>query len=1161
MSVVDVADDVTLADRYERRVGRVHLTGIQALARLPIDQARRDRLTGRRIGTYVSGYEGSPLAGYDLELISQRDLLDEHDIVFEQGLNEEAAAMAVQGSQLLGELPATVEGVVGFWYGKAPGLDRATDAIRHANLMGTAPTGGVVALVGDDPAAKSSSVPCASERALADLTIPTFYPADAAEVLELGRHAIALSRASGLWTAMKIVTAVADGSASVDLLDDPAPVVVPVGSHAHEPTAKLLAPVLGPLERDFATTRLRIVDDYVRLNGLNRVVVRHADDRVGILTSGKTYLDVREALTTIGLDDAGLERAGIRILKVDVVWPLAADAVRELADGLDEIVVVEEKRSFLETAAKDVLYGLPGAPVVTGKTDVDGSELFASYGELDADSVALGLAKRLAGRPGAEPVDAWLAARRDAFARERLQLPILQRTPYFCSGCPHNTSTKPQTDSPVGGGIGCHAMVLLMDPKQVGDVVGLTQMGGEGTQWLGMAPFVEAPHFVQNLGDGTFHHSGSLAIRAAVASRRNLTYRILYNSTVAMTGGQDAVGQMDLARMVANLRSEGVARIIVTTDDVRRTRREKPGRGVTVWPRTRIGEAEAELAATPGVTVLIHDQECATELRRKRKRGLVERPTEKIMINERICEGCGDCGEKSNCLSVHPVETEHGRKTTIHQASCNTDLTCLTGDCPAFMTVTPGARRTGPAHLEPLDADALPRPAVSAARDQAVRLMGIGGTGVVTTTQVLATAALLSGRHVRSLDQTGVAQKGGAVVSDVRFSPEPFDTASRIGEAGCDLYLGLDGLVAVAPANLAVLAPAATVVLSTSMTPTGAMVSDRTVSFPAVTELVGRIESRLDGGQVTALDVRAIVEPLFGAEQLANLFMVGVAYQLGALSLEPSAIEGAVELNGVAVDANVQAFRRGRQLVADPDGLHAAVAQRTAAPAASSLPSRAPVEVRADAGSELERLVRLRGAELVAYQDEAYARRYERLVERVRSAEEALGRVDGSLSEAVARHYFKLLAYKDEYEVARLALDPHERERVAQEAGADARVQWRLHPPVLRALGMRRKIALGPWFGVVFAGLYRLRRLRGTVLDPFGYAHVRRVERDLVTEYEATVARLLEVLDDSTHAAAVEIAALPDMVRGYEHVKLTSVVDYRSRVAAGLAALEAPPAT
>ncbi|MET0822705.1 MAG: indolepyruvate ferredoxin oxidoreductase family protein [Aeromicrobium sp.] len=1159
MSLIDLAD-VTVADRYERRVGRVHLTGIQALARLPIDQARRDRLAGRRIGTYVSGYEGSPLAGYDLELIAQRDLLDEHDIVFEQGLNEEAAAMAVQGSQLIGDMPSTVEGVVGFWYGKAPGLDRATDAIRHANLMGTAPTGGVVALVGDDPAAKSSSVPCASERALADLAIPTFYPADAAEVLELGRHAVALSRASGLWTAMKIVTAVADGSASVDLLDDPEPVLVPPGSHAHEPTAKLLAPVLGPLERDFATTRLRLVEEYVRLNGLNPVVVRHADDRVGIVTSGKTYLDVREALATIGLDAADLERAGIRILKVDVVWPLAAGTVRDFADGLDEVVVVEEKRSFLEAAAKDALYGTPAAPVVTGKTDVDGSELFASYGELDADSVALGLAQRLAGRPGAEPVDAWLAARRDAFARERLQLPILQRTPYFCSGCPHNTSTKPQTDSPVGGGIGCHAMVLLMDPQQVGDVVGLTQMGGEGTQWLGMAPFVEAPHFVQNLGDGTFHHSGSLAIRAAVASGRNLTYRILYNSTVAMTGGQDAVGQMDLTRMIANLRSEGVARIIVTTDDVRRTRRQKPGRGVTVWPRTRIGEAEVELSATPGVTVLIHDQECATELRRKRKRGLVERPTETIMINERICEGCGDCGEKSNCLSVHPVETEHGRKTTIHQASCNTDLTCLTGDCPAFMTVTPGARRTGPAHLEPLAGDALPRPAVTASRDQGIRLMGIGGTGVVTTTQVLATAALLSGRHVRSLDQTGVAQKGGAVVSDVRFSPEPFDTASRIGEAGCDLYLGLDGLVAVAPSNLAVLAPDATVVLSTSMTPTGAMVSDRTVSFPPVADLVGRVESRLPGGDVTALDVRAIVEPLFGAEQLANLFMVGVAYQLGALSLEPSAVEGAVALNGVAVDANVQAFRRGRQLVADPDALHAAVAQRTAAPATSALPERAPVEVRAGAGSELERLVRLRGAELVAYQHEAYALRYERFVERVRSAEAALGRPDGPLAEAVARHYFKLLAYKDEYEVARLALDPHERERVAQQAGADARVQWRLHPPVLRALGIKRKIALGPWFGVVFAGLYRVRRLRGTALDPFGYAHVRRVERSLVTEYEQTVGQLLDLLDDSTHAAAAEIAALPDLVRGYEHVKLRSVDDYRARVAAGLAALQPSPA-
>lgn len=1147
---------VSLTDRYELRTGSVHLTGIQALARLPIDQARRDRQDGRRVGTYVSGYEGSPLAGYDLELIKQRDLLDDHDITFEPGLNEETAAMAVQGSQLVGNLATSVEGVVGFWYGKAPGLDRATDALRHANLMGTSPTGGVVALVGDDPAAKSSSVPCASERALADLAMPTFYPADAGEVLEMGRHAIALSRACGLWTALKIVTSVADGSTSVELVDDVAELVSPVGSHAHEPTAKLLAPVLGPLERDFMTTRLRIVEDYARLNGLNRIVVGHATDRIGILTSGKTYLDVREALAMIGLDDDGLERAGVRIVKVDLIWPLSAHAVSQFAEGLDEIIVVEEKRSFLEAAVKETLYGRDSAPVVVGKKDVRGEELFAAYGELDADAIALGLARRLVDHAGTEAAHDWLARRREQYSRERLQLPLIQRTPYFCSGCPHNTSTKPQTESIVGGGIGCHAMVLLMDPKQVGNVLGLTQMGGEGTQWLGMAPFVDAQHFVQNLGDGTFHHSGSLAIRAAVASGHNMTYRILYNSTVAMTGGQDAVGQMDVKHMIANLRSERVARIIVTSEDVRRTKREGLGHDVEVWPRSKIGDAERALAATPGVTVLIHDQECATELRRKRKRGLAPQPIERVVINERLCEGCGDCGEKSNCLSVHPIETEFGRKTTIHQSSCNTDYTCLSGDCPAFMSVTPGTTASARGDLQALEVDTLPEPVITASRSQSVRLMGIGGTGVVSTSQMLATAAFLMGRHVRTLDQTGVAQKGGAVVSDVRFSLEPVVAGSKIGDGGCDLYLGYDILVAADQRNLAVLSPDSSVVVSTSVTPTGAMVSDKQVSFPGVDEGIAMLASRVDDENLVALDVQSCVETLFGAEQFANMFMVGIAFQRGALSLSAAAIEEAIALNGVAVAKNVQAFRRGRQLVVDPQAFHAAVDQ--IAPNEISGGSVAPRPARlvaAGAGSQLKQLVDLRGAELKAYQDEKYAMRYEALVERTRLAESAMGVIDGPLSEAVARYHFKLLAYKDEYEVARLARDPQVRGKIATEFGPDAKVAWRLHPPSLRALGMKRKLSLGSWFGAVFVVLQGMRRLRGTPFDPFGYAHVRKVERQLITEYESTVATLLAGLDESTHDIAVRIAALPDLVRGYEDVKLRNVEQYRAEVARGLAEL------
>lgn len=1159
---LDHREGLTLADRYERRTGRVHLTGIQALARLPIDQCRRDKAAGRSVGTYISGYEGSPLAGYDLELIKQRDLLDEHDITFEPGLNEEAAATAVQGSQLIDSLPKRVDAVVGYWYGKAPGLDRASDALRHANLMGTHPAGGAVAFVGDDPGAKSSSVPCASERALADLGMPTFYPADAGEILEFGRHAVALSRASGLWTALKIVTAVADGSASVNLLADPSEPVMPRGAGRHEPTAMLLQPRIGPLERDFMTTRVRLVREYARLNGLNRVLFAHDHDRVGIMTAGKTSLDVREALTKLGLDEDGLERAGIRLLKLGLIWPLDADEIREFAAGLDEVIVIEEKRTFLESAVRDALYGTPDAPLVTGKTDVDGSELFAEYGELDVDAVALGLAVRLRDRDGVPTVRAWEARRHVASTRERLQLPLVQRAPYYCSGCPHNTSTRPHTDSVVGAGIGCHAMVMLMDADQVGDVVGLTQMGGEGSQWLGMAPFVKAEHFVQNLGDGTFHHSGSLAVRAAVASGRNITYRILYNSAVAMTGGQDAVGQMDVAHLVRSLQAEGVSRVIVTTDDVKALRRSGIPRGVRVWDRSRIAMAEQVLARTPGTTVLVHEQECATELRRKRKRGLAPQPTEAVVINERLCEGCGDCGQKSNCLSVHPIETEFGRKTMIHQSSCNSDVTCLSGDCPAFTTVKPGTTTRRRAVVEPLDADSFPAPEGSGTvTDQSVRLMGIGGTGVVTTSQVLATAAMLAGRHVRTLDQTGLAQKGGAVVSDVRMSARPLASGNRVGSGDCELYLGYDLLVAAEPRNLDVLSPTAMVVVSTSKVPTGAMVSDVSVTYPLVEDVLAPIVAEIGpDGQVVALDARHYAEALFGAEQFANMMLIGIAHQSGALHLSSGVIEEAIALNGVAVDSNVQAFRRGRQYVAARADLDAAVGA-TRPVRQPEAPSPSTV-VAAEPGSELERLVAIRVGELRDYQDAAYANRYERLVERTRQAEVGLGRDDSALSESVAAYAFKLMAYKDEYEVARLARDTSFHDDVRMEFGTDAKMAWRLHPPTLRALGMRHKLSLGAWFTPAFMVLRVMRRLRGTWLDPFGYAEVRRVERRLVVQYERTVAACLAELSTANHGAAVELASLPDLVRGYEQVKLRSVVTYDTRRAEllrsiGLASIDA----
>jgi len=1112
----------SLDDRYVAEDGVVHMTGVQALVRLLFQQRRHDRAAGLDTRMFVSGYEGSPLGGFDLELGRRRTLLDEHGVVFTPGLNEESAATAVQGSQLAAIAGGLRhDGVTGFWYGKAPGLDRASDAIRHANLMGTNRTGGVLAVVGDDPAAKSSSVPCTSEMTFADLAVPTLYPADPSEVVTLGLHGVALSRASGLWAGMKMTTAVADGSATVHAADfgTVRPVMPSSTDFQHTVTGRLLQPTLGPLERDLHGARTEAALRYATANGLNRIPVRTGDDRIGIVAAGKTWLDLRHALDILGLDDDELRRRGVRLLKLGMVHPVEPGIVREFASGLREIVVVEEKRAFLETAIKDVLYGSANAPMVRGKA------LFPPHGELGSDDVAAGLATVLSGLPS---VIAWQEARRPA-RRGPVMLPLAAtRTPYFCSGCPHNTSTAPPEDSLLAAGIGCHTMVLLMDPAQVGEVVGLTQMGGEGTQWIGMSPFVEATHLVQNLGDGTFHHSGSLAIRAAVASGVNITYKLLHNGTVAMTGGQDAVGALGVPAITRLLAVEGVARTIVTTDEPSRYRGVKLAQGVEVWHRDRLEEAQRVLAGIPGVTVLIHDQECAAEKRRKRKRGKAPTPATRVMINERVCEGCGDCGQKSNCLSVQPVDTQFGRKTQIDQSSCNLDFSCLDGDCPSFLSVVPGSLAFSQAPY----LAALPEPPSDGRTDVTVRLAGVGGTGVVTVSAILATAAVIAGREVRGLDQTGLAQKGGAVVSDLRISAEPVASAGKLGARECDLYLGADLLVAADKTQLAVTDPSRTVaVVSTTQVPTGAMVTDPTVEFPQVDAVVRRITDSVRAG--TYLDARGLAEQLFGEDQYANMILVGAGYQMGALPIPASAIERAIELNGAAVATNIQAFRRGRQAVADPAAL-----DRALSPASVVSPA------------DLAAIVATRVEELTAYQSAAYASSYADLVERVRVAEDAAVPGSTTLASAVAVNLHKLMAYKDEYEVARLSLDPELTASVEKQFGQGAKVAYKLHPPVLRALGMNRKIALRRTAGPAFRTLRAMRRLRGTRFDPFGMAEVRRVERSLITEYRTVVEDLLASLSVDSLPRAVEIAGLPDMVRGYEDIKLASVARYREALRA-----------
>jgi indolepyruvate ferredoxin oxidoreductase len=1155
---------VTIGDRFAADSGRFPMSGVQALIRLIVDVRRADRAQGLETAAFVSGYEGSPLAGLDLELQRREQLLAEHDIVFRPAVNEELAATAVQGAQLVaGHADARVAGITGFWYGKSPGVDRASDALRHANLIGTHPNGGAVAFVGDDPAAKSSTVPGASEYLLADLGMPVLYPADPQDVVDLGRHAVAMSRASGLWVALKIVATVADGVGLVEIGPGRVEPAADLGlTYTHQPNARMLQPGLSEMERSREGIRREVVIAYARANGVNQVENFGAAPRTGIVAGGKTYLELRQALRIIGLDEAGLSSRGMRLLHLGMIHPLVPDQIEEFAAGLDEIIVVEEKRPFVESAIKHILYGRPDAPRVTGRGHA-GPPLFPAEGELDADLIAAGLAERLGDHRTAKP-------------RAVTQLPLVARTPYFCSGCPHNTSTKVPAGSMVGGGIGCHALVLMMEPDAVGEVTGLTQMGGEGSQWIGMEPFLRTrKHLLQNIGDGTFHHSGSLAVRAAIASGASITFKLLYNSAVAMTGGQDAVGAMAVPALTRALAAEGVRRIIVTTGEPGQYRRRQYRRQhgplasiAEVWPRDRLAEAQETLSKISGVTVLIHDQECATELRRKRKRGLAPEPPQRVMINERVCEGCGDCGQQSNCLSVQPADTDFGRKTTIDQSSCNKDFSCLAGDCPSFVEVRPAAgrrqhRRTAPS----LKSEDLPEPVARFNLDtdpqapHTTRITGVGGTGIVTVSQILAAAAGFAGREVRTLDQIGLAQKGGAVVSDVKISASPLPVASKAAAGECDLYLGCDLLVAADPKNLAVADAARTVaVVSTTKVPTGRMVTDPGSAFPDVDVIADRIRVAAGGRDPVLLDARRVAVTLLGTDQYANMLLVGAAYQTGALPLPAEAIEQAIGLNGVAVDANLQAFRRGRQAVADPAAFAGAVATLAVSPPAR--PRNEPAErlaeqVGAPAGSELDRLVRDRTADLVSYQNLGYADAYAGLVRRVYEAERAAAPASTALSEQVARYLYKLMAYKDEYEVARLSLDPQLIAMVEAEFGPGATVSYRLHPPVLRALGLHRKLRLGPWFRPVFRLLRAMKVLRGTPLDPFGRTRVRRLERELITEYRAAIEDLLANLTEHTLPDCARIAALPDQVRGYEQIKITSAARYRTELQTALAGLRA----
>ncbi|MBA90994.1 MAG: indolepyruvate ferredoxin oxidoreductase [Phyllobacteriaceae bacterium] len=1123
---------VSLADKFDLSKNRIFVSGAQAIVRMLMMQRELDRRNGLDTGGFVSGYRGSPLGGLDQQFWKARKEFAANDIVFKPGLNEELAATACWGSQqteLLGE--GTKDGVFALWYGKGPGVDRSGDVFRHANLAGSSKHGGVLALMGDDHTAESSTNAHATEFLFVDTMIPIFNPAGVQELIDYGLYGYALSRFAGTWSALKCVKDNIESTASVDVSLDRLNIVLPEfdmpkgGLNIRHELNQI-----GQEERLHNYKRAAAAA-FIRANGLNRIIYSGgANAKLGIITVGKSYLDVREALDELGIDEARANRMGIRLFKVACPWPLDLEHIKEFALGLDTIIVVEEKRSLIEVQVREDLYGTANQPVVVGKKDERGDWLFPVKGALDPNDIAVAIGERVLKVIGpSEEIEARVKQMRQFQAMLTDTKDVAVRTPYFCSGCPHNTSTRVPEGSLAGAGIGCHFMALWMDRS----TVGFTAMGGEGAQWVGQAPFSKRDHMFQNLGDGTYNHSGSLAIRYAIASGVNITYKILYNDAVAMTGGQPHEGTLSVDHIAAQVRAEGVERIAVVTDEPDKYA------GVVAFPerttihhREEMDAVQRELREVPGVSVLIYDQTCAAEKRRRRKRGTFPDPDRRVIINELVCEGCGDCGVKSNCVSVQPVDTEFGRKRRIDQSSCNKDFSCLEGFCPSFVTVH-GARirKSEGASLEQDPLEGVPEPALfdlgkggwSSVVD------GVGGTGVVTIGAILGMAAHLEGKGCGMIDMAGLAQKGGAVYSHVRIAGTPDDIhAIRVSAGKADLVLGCDLVVSGSAKVLAATREGETLfVTNTAEVMPGDFTRSPDFSLP--TERLKQAISKAAGEEKAHFfDATRTATTLFGNSLGANMFMLGFAYQHGGLPVSSEAIEQAIGLNGQAVDMNIAAFRWGRRAAHDRDGVMALVDRLRGRP-------------RPDFSAEtLDEIIARREAFLSGYQNAAYAKRYRSLVEKVRAAEEKAAPGSNAVTEAVARNLFKAMAIKDEYEVARLYTDGAFRQQMAREFSGYDRLEFHLAPPMLARKdnkGHARKSSYGPWMLKAFGVLARLKGLRGTVFDIFGHTGERRMERALRERYAGDVEMLAKRLDRTRIAAAVEVAGIPSMIRGFGHVK------------------------
>ncbi|MEP9376668.1 indolepyruvate ferredoxin oxidoreductase family protein [Aquabacter sp. CN5-332] len=1145
---------VSLDDKYDLDTNQVFVSGTQALVRLTLMQKERDRRAGLNTAGYVTGYRGSPLGGLDQQFGRAAKLLKANDILFQSGLNEDLAATALWGSQqaeLRGE--GRYDGVFGIWYGKGPGVDRSGDVFRHANNAGTSKHGGVLALMGDDHTCESSTTAHQSEFHFVDVMIPVLNPAGVQEIIDYGLYGWALSRFSGAWVGLKAVKDTIESTGIVDGWVERVR-IAPVTDFTMPPgglNIRLGDTALAQEERLQEYKRDAILA-FLRANNLNRFITSGGPrPRIGIATVGKSYLDVRLALDELGIDEVRANDLGLRIWKVACPWPLETNGLREFARGLDLIMVVEEKRSLIEVQVREELYGTANQPVCIGKKDEEGRWLFPVKGALDPNDIAIQLGKRLLAYGDIPDIAARVAELEEAQRVLAMTADVATRIPYFCSGCPHNTSTRVPEGMRAYAGIGCHYMVQWMDRE----TTGFTQMGGEGANWIGEAPFSNRPHVFQNLGDGTYNHSGYLAIRASLAAKVNVTYKILFNDAVAMTGGQHHEGNLTVPVIAAQVAAEGVERVVVVTDEP-----EKYAAGIhwpaglTIHHRDELESVQRELAAIPGVTVLIYDQTCASEKRRRRKRGQYPDPDKRVIINERVCEGCGDCGVKSNCVSVQPLETEWGRKREIDQSSCNKDFSCVNGFCPSFVTVHGAKPRKSAGVAGGADNwGELPEPAHPEIEGTyGIIATGIGGTGVVTIGAILGMAAHLEGKACGMIDMAGLAQKGGAVYSHIRLARKPEDIhAIRIPARGADLVLGGDIVVAGTKKVLAAVKPGKSiVVVNTHEVLPGDFTRNADYSLP--TERLKRTISQAVGAENTHLiEASRLAAALFGNSLAQNIFMVGYAYQFGALPLSAEAILKALELNGEAVSMNQAAFLWGRRAAHDPARVEAMIG-----------PSKAATDARVLSQS-LDEVIARRVAYLTAYQNASYAGRYRTLVEKVRAVEGKRAAGRSGLTEAVAKNLHKLMAYKDEYEVARLYADGEFQKQVEAAFEGDLSYEFHLAPPLLArkdpVTGEPKKMRFGPRMMKGFALLARLKGLRGTPFDVFGWSAERRLERALIADYEALVEELLGALSLANHAYAVALASIPEKIRGYGPVKARHLEAAKAEEADLLVRFRAPP--